>query len=120
MHEFSHVSHIDRLIKKARGEKLVNRVQLARKHEPIQNLAQQHRDGIALICNYALKNPLDAIACDLPTRIISCINKENLRPIKNPFITTPYEIVPFWEKIPKTSSNSLDKILKNFWNGKFD
>lgn len=120
MHEFTHAIHVDRLIQKFEGDELVSKVELAREHKPIQILTQQRKDEIASICNYALKNPLDTIACDLPTKIISGIDKETLVPRKNPFITTPYELIPFWKKQPKTSGNSLDQILRSFWNGDFN
>ncbi len=59
------------------------------------------------------------IDCDLPTRIINSLDKENLKPIKNPFTNTPYEKNVIAQKYSDLE-RPLQEILQNFWNGKFD
>lgn len=122
LHEFSHVAHVDRLIKNFKGDKLVSKIELARKSELIKKLPQQVQDEMSLICDYALKNSLDTIACDLPPKIICSLDKNTLVPTKNLFIGTPYENLYFWQRKPKSlnKEQSLQEILRNFWDGNFD
>ena len=55
---------------------------------------------------------------------MSVLDKETLMPTKNPFKGTPYEKLSFWQRvnIPNCSDDerSLNEILRNFWNGKFE
>lgn len=124
MHEFSHVIHLDSLISLFKGKNLVDKLELAVRDESINKLSSNERDKIALISDYALKTPLDTIACDIPTRIINTLNKENLKPLQNPFLGTPYEKLSLKQRKNLTEGlnkeRSLNEILRDFWNGKFD
>lgn len=124
MHEFSHVIHLDSLINMFKGKNLVDKLEFAVKNESINKLSNNERGKIASIADYALKNPLDTIACDIPTRIIEALDKENLKPLQNPFLGTPYEKLPLRQRENLTEDlnkeRSLNEILKDFWNGKFD
>lgn len=122
LHEFSHVLHLDKLIKNFDGKILKSKFESVKNQNQIIEFRNKYKDTISSICDYALKNPLDAIACDLPTKIINSIDKNNLTPLKNPFVKTPYEIIPFWKKTQKhpNQDEHLEQVLRNFWNGEFD
>lgn len=122
LHEFSHVVHEDRLLNKLGGKKLSKELEKLNNEEQLQAYRRKYGARVEQICNYAMNTPLDAIACDLPRVIAPCLEAETLSPTKNPFIGTPYEKLHFWQRTQKNLDNndSLNEILRNFWNGKFD
>lgn len=122
LHEFSHVSHEDRLLRKFNGVKLAKMLESLNEEEELQKYRNVYGSRVRQICDYASNTPLDAIACDLPRTIVDALDKETLMPTRNPFLNTPYEKLNFWHRIPKYSDKDrpLKEILRNFWNGKFD
>ncbi len=90
----------------------------------IEEYQKKYGKKLSQICNYALKNPFEAVACDISRVIADSLDKNTLMPIRNPFIGTPYEKLSFWQRvnIPKYSDEErpLKEILRNFWNGKFE
>lgn len=122
LHEASHVSHEDRLLKKMGGELLATKIGLIKNDQEIANYQKKYGAEVSRICNYALENQFEAIACDIPRVITSSLDKETLMPTKNPFIGSPYEKLSFWQKAPKYSDNDkpLKEILRSFWNGHFE
>ena len=122
MHEFSHVSHEDRLLNQFGGKKLAKLLESLSEDEQLQKYRNVYGNSVRQICNYAENSPLDALACDIPRVIVNVLDKETLMPTRNPFIGTPYEKLHFWQRAPKYSGKDkfLNEILRNFWNGKFD
>jgi len=55
----------------------------------------------------------------MPIRLINSIDKETLKPIKNPFVGTPYEKGLISQEY-SYRKRPLPEILGNIWNGKFD
>lgn len=118
LHEFCHVAHEEKMLEHMDGEKLLKTIENVLSEESIQKFSKKYGDLVSKgICSYAKTSPLDAIACDMPQKIVSCLN-EDLNVTKNPFKNTPYEFRFPLDKIKNKSQ--LDKILKNFWNGKFE
>lgn len=126
MHEFLHVFHEDRLLDKLGRKHLEQKIESFEDEKEILKYQQKYGSKISKICQYALKSPLDAVACDMSRLITNSLDKETLMPIRNPFIGTAYEDLRFWQpkriKIPIYSDEDrpLIEILRNFWNGKFD
>lgn len=118
-HENAHVTHEDNLLRKFDGETVAKKIISATK--PWKKFIYKTKYGgrISQICSYATQDPLESIACDMPIKLIDSIDKETLKPIKNPFIGTSYEE---GVKVQKYSDKErpTNEILRNFWNGKFD
>lgn len=121
LHEFSHVSHEDRLLNKLGGKKLAKILEAFNETEQLQKYRDKYGQSVHQICNYAENTPLDAVACDMSRIIAGSLDKETLMPTKNPFCGTPYEKLYFWEKNSKNKDkdSKLWNTLRNFWNGKF-
>lgn len=126
LHELSHVSHEDRLLSRFNGQVVTQKIELARDARKIAEYQKKYGSKISQICDYALTDPLEAVACDMSRTIVRSLDKETLMPTKNPFVNSPYEKLYFWQpkriKIPIYSDQDrpLQEILRNFWNGKFE
>lgn len=126
LHELSHVSHEDRLLVKLGGKALAQKIVSLQSSQQIAEYQRKYGKKISQICDYALTDPLEAVACDMSRTIVRSLDKETLMPIRNPFVNTPYEKLYFWQpkriNIPIYSDQDrpLQEILRNFWNGKFD
>jgi len=126
MHELTHASHENRLLNRIGGKALAREIYKVKDEQQIAKYQKKYDQKISQICNSALTDPFEAIACDLPRVIESCLDKTTLMPIHNPFINSPYEKLYFWQpkriKIPiyTDKDRPLKEILRNFWNGKFD
>lgn len=114
-HEFAHVLHEDNLLETFDGKKVLKKILTAKKPREIILYRKKYGDRISQICTYALTDPIEAIGCDLPVRILTSIDKENLKPIKNPFIDTPYEKGVISKKY-SDKERPLPEILRNIWN----
>jgi len=124
LHESVHSAHEDRLLDKVGATIFVRELDLYRNRGHITGYQKKYGGQISQICDYAKTNPFEAIACDIPRVIVSVLDKETLMPIKNPFTGTPYDNLSFWQRLnntnPSGKTKSLNKILRRFWNGKFD
>lgn len=124
LHESTHNIHIDKLLQIFKGKTVFERILSAKDGKQIAKYQKKYGVKISRICDYALTNPLEAIACDMTRIIADSLDKETLIPTKNPFIGTPYEKLSFWQRvnIPDYSDEErpLNEILRRFWNGKFD
>ena len=124
LHEFMHVAHEDRIIKKIGVKKFLNLLSLIKNEKYIAEYRAKYGTKLSQICNYALYNPFEAIACDMSKTITNTLNPISLMPFQNPFIDSPYEKLSFLKRIKlKTYSDKerpLFDILRNFWNGKFE
>lgn len=124
LHESSHVVHEDWLLKKYGGKTVLKKILSAKDKNQIEEYQRKYGPKLSEICNYATAGPLEAVACDMPIRIVDALDRETLLPIKNPFIDTPYERLSIWQRadIPAYSDEErpLKEILRNIWNGKFD
>lgn len=124
LHELSHVSHEDRLLSRFNEQVVAQKIKLAKDAKKIKDYQKKYGQKISQICDYALTDPLEAVACDMSRTIVSSLNKETLVPSRNPFIGTPYEKLSFWQRVNLTEYSDedrpLNEILRCFWNGKFD
>lgn len=122
LHEFVHVIHENYLLDKFGGEKLAQILEKANEADTLKAFRDKYGKTVSQICTYASNTPLDTIACDISKRIADSVDKETLMPTQNPFASTPYGKIPFWRKTPKYNgpNDSLNEILRNFWNGKFE
>lgn len=126
LHEFAHVAHEDKLLKKFGGDVLLKKILSAKDLDKIEEYQRKYGQKISGICNSALYDPFEAVACDMSKTVANSLDKETLIPTRNPFIDTPYEKLYFWQqkrtKIPVYSDQDrpLIEILRNFWNGKFE
>lgn len=123
-HEFTHGAHEDKLLENFDGDILDRKIKDAKDAKNVVEYRRKYGNKISQICDYALTNPLEAIACDIPRVITSSLDKDTLMPVQNPFIGTPYENLSFWQRanIPDYTDEQrpLKEILRRFWNGKFD
>lgn len=124
MHEFFHVSHEDRLLSKLGGQTLARKIDIAKNKHQIAEYQRKYGQRITQICDYALADPFEAVACDMSRSVVGSLDRTTLIPIKNPFIGTPYERLSLWRRINIPyyidEQRPLTEILRNFWNGKFD
>lgn len=119
-HEFVHSAQEDRLLDLYDGEILLEKLQLLKDPKQIAMYQKKYGSKVSRISNYALNDPMDAIACDLSRRIANSINKENLTPTKNPFAGNPYQDnLSSFQKI-QLKISPLNKALRKFWNGEFE
>ena len=121
MHEFSHVVHEDKLFQEMDGEALLGKFEFAQDKVNIKNFQRKYGRKVSRICTYATKDPLETISCDLSSRIAQSIDRVTLLPTKNPFAKLPYKEgdLSLYQKLQMKFS-PLNKILRNFWNGKFN
>lgn len=119
LHECVHAAHEDYLLSHFDGEALAKKIISATKPWKRFVYRIKYGDRISQICKNAMADPLEAIACDMPVRLIDALDKETLSPIKNPFANTPYEKGTISQE-HSCRQRPLDEILRNFWNGKFD
>lgn len=124
LHEFIHPAHESRMQSRLSGKEVIERIKLAKSEQKAEEYRIKYGDRISQICNYALENPLEAIACDMTRVIVDSLNPETLMPTKNPFIGTPYENLSFWQRVNipdyPDSERPLQEILRRFWNGQFE
>lgn len=125
IHEIiTHVLHIRNLQKEIGGKAIVKKVESFKDTQQIEKINSKYESKLSQICNYALTNPLEAVACDMSRVIVGCLDKDTLMPIRNPFVKTPYEKLSLFKRmnIPYYTDEErpLIEILRNFWNGKFD
>ena len=124
LHEFIHAAHEDRLLGKIGGKKLMKLINLVEDKGYISKYQSKYGKKISQICDYALSNPFEAVACDMSRVVTNSLNSKTLMPDRNPFIGTPYEKLSFWDRIKlpnhSTEKQPLTEILMNFWNGKFE
>lgn len=124
IHEFSHVSHEGNLLDKINPNKLAEILEKIHENEQLVKYRTKYGSDMKQICTYAANTPLDAIACDMSKIITGSLENNVLLPTNNPFINTPYDKQNFLDKINILNhfknKKSLNDILRNFWNGKFD
>lgn len=124
LHEASHNVHLDKLLEKYSGKVVDKKILSAKNEKQIAEYQKKYERKISQICDYALADPFEAIACDMSKVISKSLDAETLIPTKNPFVSTPYENLSFWQRIdiPNYSDEKrpLKEILRRFWNGKFE
>lgn len=124
IHELSHAAYLERLQKKIGRKNLETRIRTIKSAEKVRKCQEKYGERISQICEYALSNPLEAIACDMSKLITGCLDEKTLMPTKNPFVGTPYERLSLWQRtgIPYYTDEQrpLPEILRNFWNGNFN
>jgi len=124
LHESSHNIHLDKLLQRYDGKTVLEKILSAKDEKQIAEYQKKYGVTISQICNYALTNPLEAVACDMAKVIANSLEKTTLIPTKNPFIGTPYEKLSFWQRVNiqdySDEKRPLNEILRHFWNGKFE
>lgn len=124
-HEFAHAIHESRLIKKLGADDLSKKLDLIETTENTLNYRQKYGDRVKQICDYATKDQLEAVACDMSKIITESLDKNTMYPNRHPFIDTAFEKLFFWQpkriKIPVYTDEErpLTEIIRNFWNGNF-
>ena len=61
------------------------------------------------------KEPLDLIACDMSSRLIDNLDRDNIRAINNPFKNSPYEKL-FSFKNFFNSKDKIDILIKRIFD----
>lgn len=124
-HEFAHSIHETRLIKKLGVNKLSKQLDFVETIENTQAYRQKYGDKVKQICDYALKDQLEAVACGMSKTITESLDRNKIQPNKHPFIDKAFEKQFFWQpkriRIPIYSDKErpLTEIIRNFWNGNF-
>lgn len=117
LHEFMHVLHENNLLKKLDGNILVNMLQALQDKEVLKEFQKKYAKSLSdNICQYAASNPFEAVACDLAGKEVHALDKETLLPKTNIFNKKPYNNRYF---LSKDKDSKYEKLLRNFWNGKF-
>lgn len=124
-HEFAHSIHESRLIKKLGAVEVSKKLDFIESVENTERYRKKYGDRIKQICKYALKDQMEAVACDMSKTISESLDKNTIRSNKHPFIDTAFEKLFFWQpkriKIPVYSDEErpLTEIVRSFWNGDF-
>lgn len=119
LHEFTHVLHEDNLLGQFDGKIVLKKILSATNSRKVKKYQRKYGDRVSQLGTNALIDPLEAVGCDMPIKIIASLDKETLLPTKNPFIGTAYEKKASTKKYPD-KKRPLEEILRNFWNGKFE
>lgn len=122
--ELAHNAHLARVSKKIGGKKLAEEIRLFEDKHWIEEYRGKYGKKLSRICNHALENPLEAVACDMTRVITDVLDKDTLMPTRDPFVGTPYEKLSFWQRVSipdySDAERPLPEILRRFWNGKFE
>lgn len=119
LHEFMHVIHEGHLMMKLGKQSLFEMLQNIQTPDFVKSFQTHYGSDLKQICNYAVINPMEAVACDLSQRIINNLNKEQLF-LTNDFIkSSPYQKSNFLADIYRKIfiKNQTDIILKKCWDG---
>lgn len=122
LHEFVHSSHEDKLLKQ---NNVVKKLKSMGDENYLKDFQQKYGQTLSQICEYASTSPMEATACDMSRRIADCLDPQTLSPTNNPFINSPYEKLSIKQKImysnlSKKEDLSLEELLRNFWNCRFE
>lgn len=117
LHEFTHCIHLNNMLEKLGGENLLKNIQKALSPSYLENFHSQYDNMLTQICDYAAKNPMEAVGCDFSKRLIQSLNKNNLIPQNNFMYKSPYE--PRRGLSIFKREEQMEAGLRKFWNGKF-
>lgn len=117
LHEFSHCIHLNNMTQKLGGETLVKQLKKTFSAQYLRDFHSKYGDMLKQICNYAAKNPIEAVGCDFSKRLIQSLNKNNLIPQNNFMYKSPYE--PRRGLSIFKREEQMEAGLRKFWNGKF-
>lgn len=122
LHEFMHVIHECHLMNKLGGQKLGTLLLNNPKTDCITKFQTKYGNSLKQICDYAITNPMEAVACDLSKRAINNLNKEQLVPVNNFIKSSPYDKTGILTDLYANLfiKNRTDKILKKCWDGKIN
>ncbi len=118
LHDFSHSAHEDRILKRYGAKKAGEILRLATSVEFLKEYRTKFAKKVSSISQYALENPLEAVADDT-SRLICDSLDENLILTRNPFINSPYANFIDYHLSRISKHSTKDKMLRNFWNGRF-
>lgn len=116
LHEFVHVIHEGNMQAKIHnGADLVKIIisMIKSQNPTFQKLQPEISEKI---CQYATTNQLEMTACDLTKRVLDNTSRETLQPNGDFTKNSPYEIRSIFSKI-FSSTDNLEELLKNTWNG---
>lgn len=116
LHEFAHSAHATKLMEKFSGNKLEYLIQ-ALAHQPnLNKFRLKYHEILKSICDYALTNPFEAVACDFTKRVISNMDTTTLTLSKEFKKNNPY----VWRSIFSSESGDvLENTIRHFWRGRF-
>lgn len=124
LHEFFHASHEENLLKKIGGKKAFEKFSIYQHESKIEEFKSNYQKVLEQISLNAIKNPFEAVANDMPIRIVNSLDPETLVPIKNPFVNSPYKKQTLLKRKPQNNqvdeNKLLNHLLRQFWNGKFN
>lgn len=116
-HEFSHVFHENHLLDKFSINKVLKKLTSLTDPKNIKNYRQLYGKLVEnSLCQYAKKEPLDLIACDMSNRLIGNLDRDNIRAINNPFKNSPYEKL-FSFKNFFNNKDKIDILIKRIFDG---
>ncbi|MCQ2788828.1 MAG: hypothetical protein MJ229_00475 [bacterium] len=118
LHEFAHAIHENNILKNIDVEKMQKKFVNAISKINLYNFNIKNGEILEKdVCKYAATSPFEAIACDMPKKIIKSLDDE-LELTSNPFAKTIYSSNAS-EKIPEDSKTEADKLLSKIWDGEF-
>lgn len=125
LNEFSHAAHEGELLKKFRWKRVAKKIQQTRNRQQMEIFQNKYSQKLSEICDYASNDQFEAVACDMSKKVADSLDLTTLTPKTNPFLHTPYEKLPLVQRINliiqrKKNDLSVQDILRNFWNGKFN
>ena len=118
IHEFGHIFHENNLLKKFSIKEVLKKLLAMTDPANIQTYQQRYGQLVAdNLCQYATKEPLDLIDCDMSKRVIPNLDRENLTPVNNPFINSPYENLFALKRLFR-NTDEIDLLIKQIYDGK--
>ncbi len=107
IHEFAHAAHENNISDKIGGKNLLKLFEKALSDKSIQKFQNKNEKLLSKeICKYAAKSPFEAIACDIPQKVVKSLD-EDLSLTSNPFENTIYSINKI--KTPEKSATDSQK-----------
>lgn len=126
LHEFTHIVHKVRLLKKIGSGAFSKIFEQYNDNNRVKEYQTLLGAKTTQICESAVINPFETIACDIPRYIVKALDEKSLLPMRNPFINTPYGNTSFWQLFRRKINVNTDKdvqfdqLLNDFWNGKYN
>ncbi len=113
LHEFAHAIHENNILKNISYDKMQEKYQKTNSKINLYDFQTKNGDFLEKnICKYGATSPFEAIACDMPKKIVATLDDE-LELTSNPFAKTIYGEAKDYEK------TEINNMLKNIWDGEF-
>lgn len=118
-HEFVHAMHEGNLLKKLGNKGIVKFIRTQYSEQNLNNFQKSDASLFSEVSEYAMKSPMEAVACDFSKRTFLNINEETILPTYNFIVNSPYEKQWFIQRFLRNPQCKKDEVLKDIWNGRY-